>query len=151
MFGRKNSKIKFDARRPPEEILRNTESYQFIHNFKVHFKRGVLQVLANKMDVSVNSPSPQLPPLQAVTDEFNRRMVISDSHTTTVGKYTPSSFHITNIEYKESMALSYSGIGIMAPQQPPAQAAGAQSIYCRNCGNTLQPNSKFCNLCGVSV
>jgi hypothetical protein len=150
MFGRKNSKIKFDARNPPQEILQNPQSYQFIHNFKVHFKRGVLQVLANKMDVSVNAATPQLPPLQMVTDEFNRRMVMSDAHTNTSARYTPSSFHITNIEYKESMALAYSNVGITAPQQP-RQPGGARSLYCRNCGNQLQPNSKFCNICGTPL
>ncbi len=151
MLGRKNSKIKFDARNPPEAILRNPQSYQFIHNFKVHFKRGVLQVLANKMDVSINSAAPQLPALQAVTDEFNRRMVMSDAHTNTTGRYTASSFHITNIEYKESMALAYSGIGVVSPQPQSQQSVGAQSLYCKNCGNSLQPNSKFCNLCGTRV
>jgi len=150
MFGRKNSKIKFDARQPPKKILQSPDSFQYIHNFKVHFKRGVLQVLANKMNVSVNSSLPQMPPLQTVTDEFNRRMVMSDAHTNTSGRFTPSSFHITNIEYKESMALAYSNIGVTAPQ-PSQQTSGRPSAYCPNCGNPIQPNSKFCNLCGTRL
>jgi zinc ribbon protein len=150
MFGRKNSKIKFDARHPPREVLEAPQSFQYVHNFKVHFKRGVLQVLANKMDVSVNSTSPQLPPLQAVTDEFNRRMVMSDAHTNTSRRYDPSSFHITNIEYKESMGLAYSNVAITAPQAPELRT-GSQSGYCRNCGNPIVPNSKFCNVCGARL
>jgi hypothetical protein len=150
MFGRKNSKIKFDVRQPPKDILENPDSFQYIHNFKVHFKRGVLQVLANKMEVSVNSTSPQMPPLQTVTDEFNRRMVVSDAHTNTSGRFTAGSFHITNVENKESMALAYSNIGVTAPQ-PSKQTGGRQSAYSPNCGNLVQPNSKFCNLCGTRL
>ncbi len=70
LFGRKNNKIEFDARQPPEEVLQNALAFQYVQNFKVHFKRGALQALANKVDVSVNSNSPQLPSIQQVTEEF---------------------------------------------------------------------------------
>lgn len=108
MFGRKNSKIEFDARHPPKQILQNQQSYSYVHNFKVHFKRSALQMLANKIDVSVNTDSHTIPPPQLVTNEFNNRMILGAAHTNTKRRFNPSSFHITNIEYKESIALSYS-------------------------------------------
>jgi hypothetical protein len=155
LFGRNNTKIEFDARQPPQGILQNPQSYQFVHNFKVHFKRGALQALANKVDVSVNSASPQIPSIQLVTDEFNNRMTMSNAHSNTRQRFSESSFHITNIEYKESMALSYSMSNFSQPQQEPQQYAQqqvvTQSVFCRNCGKQMNSDAKFCNKCGNQI
>lgn len=154
MFGRNNSKIEFDARQPPQKILENPQSFQYVHNFKVHFKRGALQALANKVDVSVNSSSHKVPSIQEVTNEFNQRMVMSNAHSNTRERFSASSFHITNIEYKESMALSYSmGEEASAPHSAPQQQVMTQtaSQFCRHCGNPAQTDSKFCNKCGTQL
>lgn len=150
MFGRNNTKIEFDARQPPQEIMNNAQAFSYVHNFKVHFKRGVLQALANKVDVSVNSNLPQLPSIQQVTDEFNQRMIMSNAHSDTRSRYSTSSFHITNIEYKESMALSY---GVSTYSQPQTQQIVNQSdtAFCKNCGNSVTSDSKFCNKCGTQL
>ena len=102
LFGRKNSKIEFDARQPPQEILQRPQAFSYVHNLKVHFKSSGLPMLANKIDVSVTTDSPSLPSPQLVSDEFNKRMVMSNAHTNNRVRFNPSSFHITNIEYKES-------------------------------------------------
>src|SRR5271169_6619295 len=107
VFGQ--NKIKFDARGGPrpghEDLFQNPQAFTFVHNFKVHYKRGVLQALANKADVSINSSAPQLPDLQLVSDEFNRRMTATVVVSDTRKRYSEASFHITNIEYKESFAI----------------------------------------------
>jgi len=161
-FGQK--KIKFDARRGPsagqEDVYQNSQAYTFVHNFKVHFKRGVFQALANKTDVSINSSSPQLPDLQLVTDEFNRRMTVSVVASDTRRRYASISFHITDVEYKESFAFARP-IGyfpVPPPQQPMLSSPQAvqllqdpRSLFCGACGNKLVPESRFCNICGEAV
>jgi len=152
MFGRNNNKIEFDARQPPQQILESPQSFQYVHNFKVHFKRGALQALANKVDVSVNSNSYQLPSIQDVTEEFNDRMVMSNAHSDTRQRFSASSFHITNIEYKESMALSYSMSGAYQPQVSQQQiVTQTAAAFCRNCGSPAQADSKFCQKCGTQL
>jgi hypothetical protein len=151
LFGRKNSKIEFDARQPPQEILQNVHGFSYVHNFKVHFKSSGLQMLANKIDVSVNTDSPNMPSPQLVTNEFNSRMVLANAHTNTRVRFNASSFHITNIEYKESMALSYSMGGNSMPQQPQEVVTQTASAFCRNCGSPAQADSKFCNKCGTQL
>jgi hypothetical protein len=161
VFGQK--KIKFNAQRGPEvgqeDLFQNPQAYTFVHNFKVHYKRGVLQALANKTDVSINSSSPQLPDLQLVNDEFNRRMTATVVVSDTRRRYAEVSFHITNTEYKESFAIpkpagyyqpstSPSIISTTAMTQPGPRG---QSIFCSGCGNRLPPESKFCNICGHQV
>ncbi|HXQ92137.1 MAG TPA: zinc ribbon domain-containing protein [Nitrososphaerales archaeon] len=154
LFGGGSKKVKFDARNPPQRFLENPQGYSFVHNFKVHYKRGVLQPLANKMDVSINSPSPELPTPQLVTNEFNQRMIMSVAHTDTKQRFDSASYHITNIEYKESFALVFS-YGSSRPvaipiRQPPNQFDN-NFVFCKNCGNKLSSDSKFCNKCGTSV
>src|SRR5271166_5549191 len=107
LFGGGSKKVKFDARNPPQRFVENPQGYSFVHNFKVHYKRGILQPLANKMDVSINSQSPQLPAPQLVTNEFNQRMIMSVAHTDTKQRFDSASYHITNVEYKESFALAF--------------------------------------------
>jgi hypothetical protein len=136
MFGRKNEKVKFDARQPPQEFLQYPQNYSFVHNFKVHFKSSVIQALANKVDVSVNTDSPSMPSPQLVTNEFNSRMIMSNAHTDNRLKRNANSFHITNIEYKESMALGYSMSNNSIPRQPQPQVVSS-SAFCTNCGNQV--------------
>jgi len=149
MFGRNNSKIEYDARQPPQQIMQSPQSFQYVHNFKVHFKRGALQAIANKVDVSIDSSSYQMPSIQEVTKAFNDRMVMSNAHSNTRERFSASSFHITNIEYKESMALIYSmGGNSVPPQQIVTQT---RSAFCRSCGSPAQADSKFCNKCGTPL
>jgi ribosomal protein L40E len=149
LFGSK-SKIKFNSDLPPDEdtrdLYQHPERYSFVHNFKVHYKRGVLQAIANKMDVSISSVSPKLPTMQEVTAEFNNKMTMSLAHTNTRMRYSQASFHITNIEYKESIAMF-----LNVPQTPISQQVSSDSIYCRSCGAKLPPDSKFCNKCGTPI
>src|SRR5487761_330555 len=155
LFGGGSKKTKFDARQPPSEFLQNAQSYSFVHNFKVHFKRGMLQALANKVDVTVNSPSPQLPSPQQVSDEFNQRMVMSVAHSDTRQRFASASFHVTNIEYKESFALSYVTSGMSPVQVSVGQPSPSQSndspIFCRQCGTKHPSSSRFCTACGTSL
>jgi hypothetical protein len=151
MFGRNNSKIEFDARQPPSQIVQSPQSFQYVHNFKVHFKRGALQALANKVDVSIDSNSPQMPSIQEVTQEFNNRMRMANARSNTRERFSATSFHITNIEYKESMALSYSMGGNSMPQQPQQVVTQTVSTFCRNCGSSAQADSKFCNKCDTQL
>jgi hypothetical protein len=150
LFGRNNSKIEFDARQPQPQILQNAQSYQYVHNFKVHFKRGALQALANKVDISINSNSPQMPSIQEVTNDFNQRTAVSNAHSSTRRRFSETSYHITNIEYKESIALSYAATNFTPPQQGPRQMVN-QSTFCRNCGIQLSADSRFCNKCGSPI
>jgi hypothetical protein len=152
LFGRK-SKIEFNAQLPPNEnnreLYQHPERYSFVHNYKVHYKRGAFQAIANKMDVSISSASPKLPTMQEVTDEFNNRMTMSVAHSETRIRYSRVSFHITNIEYKESIAI-FQNVYSTQISQPTSQIR-VGSIYCRNCGTNLSPDSKFCNKCGTAV
>jgi len=144
-----SKKVKFDARNPPQRFLENLQGYSFVHNFKVHYKRGVLQPLANKMDVSINSPSAELPTPQLVTNEFNQRMIMSVAHSNTKQRFDSASYHITNIEYKESLALAFNFSS--RPVAIPVEQPGDNFVFCSNCGNKLSADSKFCNKCGASV
>ena len=148
-------KFKFDARmsqtNETSDFYNNPWKYSFTHNFKVHFKRGILQPLANKLDVTVSSTTAQMPPTQQVMEEFNERMkssnIVSDTH----GRYSRASYHVTQIEYKESFAFYDSQ---MATNASPKQAFNQQpsgSLFCRNCGTSLHPDSKFCDKCGTRV
>src|SRR5438128_343540 len=74
---------------------------------EVHYKRGALQALASKLDVSITSSSPQLPSMQEVTEEFHRRMASSLPLSNTRVRYGNASYHITNVEYKESIAMFF--------------------------------------------
>ncbi len=141
-------KTKFNAQQgttqSTQDVWQNPQKYSFVHNFKVHYKRGLLQALANKLDVSISSSSPQLPSTQQVVDEFNKRMTATVVVSDTRHRYSEASFHITNVEYKESFAFASPSISYQA-QQPQ------QSVFCRNCGNKLLPDSRFCNKCGAPI
>jgi hypothetical protein len=162
VFGQK--KVKFDAQYGPaigqEEVFQNPQAYTYVHNFKVHYKRGALQALANKTDISINSATPQLPDLQLVTDEFNKRMTASVVVSDTRRRYASVSFHITNVEYKESFAFLkpagyYSGPPIQQPVLASPQAMAPpqnfQSRFCTGCGTRLDADSRFCKTCGRAV
>ena len=158
IFGSKK-KIEFDAMQGRNEFTKdlydNPQSYSFVHNYKVHFKRGGLQVLADKIDVSINSGSPKLPSMQEVTEEFNNRMSMTVAHSNTRRRFSLASYHITNIEYKESMAIflqqEYQNVPQrLVPQSSPISAMQEpQSTFCRNCGSKFAPDSKFCSKCGT--
>ncbi len=102
LFGSKK-KIEFDARSGLN--VDDLGNFSFVHNFKVHWKRSGLQMLANKLDISVISESSALPSYVDVAKEFNARMLNSVMHTDTRGRFSLPSYHITNIEYKESLAM----------------------------------------------
>jgi hypothetical protein len=156
-------KFKFDARMGPtssyQDLYTNPWKYSFVHNFKVHYKQSIVQALAHKADVSISSANPQIPSLQDVTEQFNQRMQLGNVHQNIRGRFAQVSYHITNIEYKESFAFYDPQMSARAPPTtPPAptpspfQSAPAQgSQFCTNCGNPLPPNSKFCNKCGTIV
>ncbi|HEV2138110.1 MAG TPA: zinc ribbon domain-containing protein [Nitrososphaerales archaeon] len=156
-------KLKFDARMGPTanngDLYSSSWRYSFVHNFKVHFKVSILQALANKIDVSISSSTPQIPPTQQVMEEFNQRMQLGNVTRNVRQRFSATSYHVTNIEYKESFAFYDPQT---APRAPPAPAlapmvapalagSSAGSMYCRSCGTQLPVDSRFCNKCGTPV
>ena len=112
--GGKKNKIEFDARIDlPNEIKNNIVGWEYTHNFKVHYKSSVLQVLASKLDLSIPSDTPELPSHQEIEAAANSRLqgstfAIQKSGTTLgrLGKKDLTfSYHITDAEYKESIAF----------------------------------------------
>ena len=162
-------KFKFDARvgntATTQDFYANPWRYSFVHNFKVHYKQSVLQALAFKADVSISSANAQIPSLQEVTEQFNQRMEMGNVHQNVRGRFAQVSYHITNIEYKESFAFYDPQMASREPPPAPPQPSPApqttsdfqttfatqESIFCRNCGNRLPSDSKFCNKCGTAV
>ena len=148
LFGKKD-KIEFNAENPPQEIMDNPQGFSYIHNFKVHFKASRIQAIATKMDVSVNSSSPEIPDNDEVTAQFNNRMAMLMNNPRMNLRLASS--HITMIEYKETIAMPVRA-GQRTPVAVPIQTPSeGQSIFCRNCGNKLPADSKFCNKCGQPV
>jgi hypothetical protein len=169
-------KYKFDARIGPMSqngnLYTSPWKYSFVHNFKVHYKVSMLQALANKIDVSISSTTPQIPSTQVVMEEFNQRMKLGNVTREARGRFSAASYHVTNIEYKESFAFYDPNTAPSAPppsqiqqvqQAPRALSAESQypplglsqdttgPIFCRNCGARLPSDSKFCNKCGTAV
>ena len=155
VFGKK-SKIEFDATRGPSEktadLYENPQNYSFIHNYKVHFKRSSLQMVANKIDISVASSTVQPPGHEEVVNQFNNKTLVAMANP----RMRMPSYHITNIEYKESLALPV--LEARRFLQPATSQLTAQvqaleesSIYCYNCRNNLPPDSRFCNKCGATL
>jgi len=118
VFGRKKNKIEFDARKElPKEIKDNISGWEYTHNFKVHYKSSGLQILASKLDLSVPSDTPELPSHQQVQEVANARLQGSTVTLTKGGTISSStlgrfgkkdlafSYHITDAEYKESIAF----------------------------------------------
>ena len=118
MFGKKKNKMEFDARKElPKEIKDNTSAWEYTHNFKVHYKSSGLQILASKLDLSIASDTPVLPSHQQVEEAANARLqgstftltkggTISSSTLSRFGKKDLAfSYHITDAEYKESIAF----------------------------------------------
>jgi hypothetical protein len=160
-------KLKFDARMgttdSTSDFYNNPWKYSFVHNFKVHYKRGVLQALANKLDISITATTADLPSTQGVMNEFNERMKASIIVSNTRERYSPASYHVTQIEYKESFAFydpqttprtmpkvqaQYSHstappIGVMSQVSRPS--------FCRRCGASLSSDSAFCSQCGERI
>ncbi|MDG6904619.1 MAG: zinc ribbon domain-containing protein [Nitrososphaerota archaeon] len=137
-----NKKTKFDANQPPPEFAQNPRNYSFVHNFQVFFKKSSLQIIEDKVDISITSKYPQLPPSHWVTDRFNQRRHYG-------------SFHITNIKYKESFAFSYGVDSNTAGRRSPTSTAqvvvnSSGFKFCTKCGARLSAASKFCNSCGAS-
>ncbi len=160
-------KRKFDARSGPtptyQDLFSNPWRYSFIHNFKVHYKASALQALANKVDVSISSTSPQIPATQDIVNEFNQRMQLGNVSRNMRQRFSSASYHITNIEYKESFAFHdpqtaprTSPIPQAQPQVPTFPSSQPQSQigmskFCTGCGDRLPPNSRFCGSCGSAV
>jgi hypothetical protein len=118
LFGRKKKKIEFDARKElPKEIKNNITGWEYTHNFKVHYKSSGIQILASKLDLSVPSDTPKLPTHQEVEMAADARLQgstfsLQKSGTvfsSTLGRFGKKdltfSYHITNIEYKETIAF----------------------------------------------
>lgn len=161
VFGNKK-KLEFDAQSPqtaPQDLLINPQNYSYIHNFKVHFKDSALQLLASKTDVSVSSTNPNMPTMQEVTDEFHKRMTMAVVHSNNKKKYQSSSYHITNVEYKESIAMFLpQTFGGQSARQMSSQSAQAQisfapvaHSFCGSCGKPLASGLRFCPSCGGQV
>ncbi len=161
-------KLKFDARTgaasSSSDFYDNPWKYSFVHNFKVHYKRGVLQALANKLDISISTSTADVPSMQDVLNEFNERMKASMLVSNTKERFSQASYHVTQVEYKESFAFHDPKTAPrMAPQQsqgqfsPPAaprMIAGGQvqpTLFCRKCGASLPADSAFCNKCGERI
>jgi len=156
-------KFKFDARlgstTDNADFYNSSWKYSFVHNFKVHYKQSVLQALASKVDVSISSNNPQIPSTQQVMDEFNQRMQMGNVARNAVRRFSQVSYHVTNIEYKESFAFYDPQTAPRAPPTTPqapvsAPAQAGQNfgqLFCRNCGANLPSDSKFCNRCGTPV
>ena len=149
--GNQVQKIKFDARagrtNDTADFYHNPWKYSFNHNFKVHFKRSMLQALANKVDITITSATAEVPSTNQVMEEFNQRMKSSIIVSDTRHRKSEASYHVTQIEYKESFAFYDPQ---MAHQAPPIQTANPQfsgSVFCRNCRTSLPLGSKFCNKC----
>jgi hypothetical protein len=119
LFGKEKKKIEFDARKElPKEIKDNIAAWEYTHNFKVHYKSSGIQVLASKLDVSITSDSPELPTHEDVEATANARLQGTTLTLTSGSRHllgTPLgrlgkkdlafSYHITNAEYKESIAF----------------------------------------------
>ena len=118
LFNRKKKKIEFNARiKLPKEIIENIANWEYTHSFKVHYKSSGLQILASKLDLSVPSDTPKLPShnevemlanerLQGSTFTLQKGGTVSSSTFGRFGKKDLTfSFHITHIEYKESIAF----------------------------------------------
>lgn len=153
MFGKNKNNIEFDARKPPEEILSNPQSFSYVHNFKVHYKHSSLQLLADKLDVSVSTKTPQVPPGNWVMNEFNWRMKKSRNRRGSRQGYDPNSYHVTNIEYTESLATRFDFQNATSVKSVPAQKVMVQaaSTYCPSCGGAISAESKFCSKCGTAL
>lgn len=156
-------KFKFDARSGPTSDSRDLYSspwkYSFVHNFKVHFKSSMFQALANKLDVSISSTTPQIPSTQLVMEEFNQRMQMGNMGRNMKQRFSATSYHVSDIEYKESLAFYDPQTAPKSPPEPtspqgqtfPHAAPTPGSLFCRNCGAQLPSDSKFCNKCGTGV
>jgi len=114
MFGKKVKKIEFDARKElPKEIKSNINGWEYTHNFKIHYKSSRIQILASKLDLSIPSDSPELPSHQEVEEVANARLQgttfsiqKSGKNIGRLGKKDLTfSYHITDAEYKESIAF----------------------------------------------
>lgn len=154
-------KLKFDARLGRTESNRdmydNPWKYSFTHNFKVHFKRSVIQALANKLDITISSPTAQMPSTNDVMGEFNQRMKASVVVSDTKHRFSEASYHVTQVEYKESFAFYDPQMAQQPPPTPQMTPAASLApsasgvVFCRSCGAKLPADSKFCNKCGTQV
>lgn len=148
-------KFKFDARTgqtgETNDFYSSPWKYSFNHNFKVHYKRSAFQALASKLDITITSPSADTPSTNQVMQEFNERMKSSIVHTGTRERFSDASYHVTQIEYKESFAFYDPQMAQRAPPAPVLSQQHARSMFCRNCGTGLPADSKFCNKCGTQV
>jgi hypothetical protein len=111
LFGNgKKKKIEFDARTTlPQEIQENPTGWEYTHNFKVHYKSSGLQMIASKLDLSIPSAMPALPSHSDVENAAIERLsgttLAVNQYKGRVGKRdVVFSYHITNSEYKESLA-----------------------------------------------
>ena len=112
MFGKK-TKIEFDARKQlPKEIAGKEAEWDYVHNFKVHYKSSGIQLLASKLDLSIPSDVPTLPSRPDVEAAANARLQGTtfsiNKGGSGIGRFGKKdlvfSYHITESEYKESIA-----------------------------------------------
>lgn len=117
MFGRSRKKFAFDPRRLPEEIANYPELFSYVHNL-VQFKQSSLQLIAHKIEVSVKGESPQIPPTNWVTYEFDRQIRKQNKRRRNIrDRFIPSSSHITKIEYIGSTAVKVDQQNVIPDQE----------------------------------
>ena len=80
-------------------------------------------------------------------------VVVSD----TKHRFSEASYHVTQVEYKESFAFydpQMTQQPTPTPQMTPAASlapSASGAVFCRSCGTKLPADSKFCNKCGTQV
>ena len=120
LFGRNSNKIAFDARRLPEQILSSPEAYSYVHRFRVHFKASKIHTKSKKVDIAVSSSSPHIPTHQEVELEFNQWMLnmMMDANKLSIWTHHEAlpSFHITKVEYRESLGKKYDVSNLHNPE-----------------------------------
>ncbi len=89
--------------------------------------------------------------MQQVMEEFNQRMKSSIIKSDTRGRYSDASYHVTQVEYKESFAFYDPQMVTKAPPRPTPSQQPSGSLFCRICGVSLPSDSKFCNKCGTMI
>ncbi len=173
---KKNQKfvvLKISSRYPARDVdgTLSSESYSFVHNFSVHFKpKDHWHLFDDKIDISINTPTPELPSLDLVRnqldDEMTRAVPTNDKRAVALGSQS-TSIQITKIQYKETFAI-VEKYNAHSPTNGPMitkyQVKGAEPqspkngakvvlppIFCRGCGATIAGDSKFCRKCGRPV
>lgn len=87
----------------PYEISRDPSKWSYIHHFRVHFTTARVQLIANRIDVTLASESPAPPSDVEVAQTADPQ--IKQQLAAGAMWWGLRSFNITNIEYKETIAM----------------------------------------------